>query len=268
MQADSRSFFSAGSLSRSYRWAGYSLGFALGGFFDGILLHQLLQWHHLLSALEGEPFGGLRFQILADGLFHALMYIIGGIGFWLLWRSRAEFGLSGADRLLFSNALIGFGIWHIMDAVISHWLLGIHRIKMDADYPLLWDLMWFFAFGLAPLLFAWFIRPDSADFSKRLPTAPLVLGVLVVTGAALAALPPGDLDNAHAIVVFVPGITPAGAYAAMTSVNGQLVWSDPFDHVWAIAIPPGTSVAPLYANGALLVSGSIVPLGCLDWFRS
>lgn len=26
-------------------WPGWLLGFALGGFFDGILLHQLLQWN-------------------------------------------------------------------------------------------------------------------------------------------------------------------------------------------------------------------------------
>ena len=29
--------------------AGGVLGFSLGGFFDGILLHQVLQWHHLFS---------------------------------------------------------------------------------------------------------------------------------------------------------------------------------------------------------------------------
>src|SRR5690606_37996060 len=62
--------------SAEYRWAGYLLGFAIGGFFDGILLHQILQWHHLLSGLgDGGP-GDLRFQILADGLFHLMMYVL------------------------------------------------------------------------------------------------------------------------------------------------------------------------------------------------
>jgi uncharacterized membrane protein len=32
----------------SLRWT-IVLGFGLGGFFDGIILHQVLQWHHLLS---------------------------------------------------------------------------------------------------------------------------------------------------------------------------------------------------------------------------
>lgn len=33
---------------------GILLGLSLGGFFDGILLHQILQWHHLLS-LVADP---------------------------------------------------------------------------------------------------------------------------------------------------------------------------------------------------------------------
>ncbi|HZF78582.1 MAG TPA: DUF2243 domain-containing protein, partial [Rubrivivax sp.] len=34
--------------------AAWMLGIAFSGFFDGILLHQVLQWHHLLSGLDGE----------------------------------------------------------------------------------------------------------------------------------------------------------------------------------------------------------------------
>ena len=69
-------------------WAGYLIGFALGGFWDGIILHQILLWHHLLAGLQGEPFSDIRFQILADGLFHALMYVVAAIGLWMLFRHR------------------------------------------------------------------------------------------------------------------------------------------------------------------------------------
>lgn len=37
---------------RPLAWAGGCIGFSLGGFFDGILLHQVLQWHHLLSRVR------------------------------------------------------------------------------------------------------------------------------------------------------------------------------------------------------------------------
>jgi uncharacterized membrane protein len=59
--------------SRSLRWAGFLLGFSLAGFFDGILLHQVLQWHHLLSDVQLAALRDIRAQLLADGLFHVLI---------------------------------------------------------------------------------------------------------------------------------------------------------------------------------------------------
>jgi uncharacterized membrane protein len=32
--------------------AGIFLGLGLGGFVDGILLHQIFQWHHMLSSIR------------------------------------------------------------------------------------------------------------------------------------------------------------------------------------------------------------------------
>jgi uncharacterized membrane protein len=40
------------------RNAGILLGLGLGGFFDGIVLHQLLQWHHMLSSWYPVDTGG------------------------------------------------------------------------------------------------------------------------------------------------------------------------------------------------------------------
>jgi predicted membrane protein DUF2243 len=43
-------------------FAGILLGLGLGGFFDGIILHQVLQWHHMLTSAgypadsDNEPF--------------------------------------------------------------------------------------------------------------------------------------------------------------------------------------------------------------------
>jgi hypothetical protein len=45
-----------------------TIGIGLGGFIDGIVLHQILGWHHMLSARTGFD---MRANELADGLFHA-----------------------------------------------------------------------------------------------------------------------------------------------------------------------------------------------------
>lgn len=153
---------------------GIVLGFALGGFFDGILLHQILQWHHPLSLVPGVD--TIRGQVLWDGYFHALMYLIAAVGLSGLWRSRAQFE-QGWGRRLLGSLLVGFGVWHVVDSVLSHWILGIHTIKLDSPNPLVRDLIWFFAFGLLPLFLGWVIgrRDTTAPGPPRGPTLAILL---------------------------------------------------------------------------------------------
>jgi hypothetical protein len=50
------------------------MGLGLGGFLDGIVLHQILQWHHMLTDTGDHPMttvAGLEANTLADGFFHA-----------------------------------------------------------------------------------------------------------------------------------------------------------------------------------------------------
>lgn len=56
---------------------GLMFGIGLGGFVDGIVLHQILQWHHMVSA-ERSPatVAGLEVNTLADGFFHAATWLI------------------------------------------------------------------------------------------------------------------------------------------------------------------------------------------------
>ena len=120
-----------------FRW-GAVLGFALGGFFDGILLHQILQWHHLLSLVPGID--DLRMQVLWDGYFHALMYLIALAGLAGLWRLQRR-GEGRWGWPLAGAVLVGFGLWHVVDTLLSHWLLQIHRLRIDSADPLRWDLL-------------------------------------------------------------------------------------------------------------------------------
>lgn len=163
------------------------LGFAVGGFFDGILLHQILQWHHLLSLVPAVD--SLRLQVLWDGYFHALMYVIALLGLWGLWRNRAAPG-QPTGAALFGAVLIGFGLWHAADSVLSHWLLGIHRIRLDSPNPLLWDLIWFTFFGVAPLLVGLAIwRKERAVRGPSRTQALALLGLLTVGSAVWSAQP-------------------------------------------------------------------------------
>jgi uncharacterized membrane protein len=254
-----------GRFSGSFEWAGFALGFGIGGLFDGILLHQVLQWHHLLSGVE-QARQDIRVLILWDGLFHVLMYIITGIGLWLLWRARKEFSATGADRRLFANASIGFGIWHILDSFLSHWILGIHRIRMDVDNPLFWDLLWFVVFGVVPIIIGWFVRRGGTDHDPYVMSSPLAFVLAVVVAGPLAALPPPD--QTQVVVLFRPDITEQQAFAAIIAVDGRMLGSDPSGQLWAVDMASGGNPSELYRYGAMLVSNSLLPLGCFNWTRA
>jgi uncharacterized membrane protein len=257
---ESRSFPFAGRLS----WAAYFLGFSLGGFFDGILLHQVLQWHHLFTNVDNAFFQDIKNQLLADGLFHVLMYVIAFAGLWKLWQARRDFAESGAGKLLLGNAFIGFGIWHMLDGILSHWILRIHRIRTDTANPLFWDLLWFAVFGVAFVVIGFLIRKRAAPGTNRRNTASaLMLALAVMAAAPIAALPPADATSA--IVFFKPGTSPQEIFQAIEATDARILWSAGSGDVWALDIRYRSKNSLLYRHGAYLVSNSALVIGCLAW---
>lgn len=139
--------------------AGVLLGFGLGGFFDGIVFHQILQWHHMLSAHPDPTVAGdLRLNVLVDGLFHAATYLLTVTGLALLWRAWRISDARPSPAVLLGAILAGWGVFNLVEGTINHHLLGIHRVRPDGPGgALLWDLgflLWgagMLAIGLALL---------------------------------------------------------------------------------------------------------------------
>lgn len=236
------------------------LGIALGGFFDGILLHQILQWHHLLSLVPGVP--GLRGQILWDGLFHAGMYVLAAVALWRIVRRREALARMGRARLA-GLLLIGFGLWHVLDSILSHWILGIHRVRVDSPDPLVWDLIWFVAFGGLPLLWGWYLgrRPPGPHGTTGMAA---LLAVLTLGAGAWAMRPPAD--QPLTAVVFARSLDAAGIEAAIARTGARLVWADAANGIALLDVAPADRWR-LYGRGALLVGGSALPAGCFGWSR-
>ena len=251
------------SLRHSTRYGWLMVGFALGGFFDGIVLHQLLQWHHLLSGLD-DPLGSdLRFQITMDGVFHLTMYLVAIAGTVLVLVGRREGGRAGTASEILRLSLIGFATWHVVDALLSHWLIGLHRIRMDSDTPLLWDVGWLVAFGILPLLVAFLLPPNSGPSRGA---AAAVMTVLVLAGIATGAGPRFS-GASETIVVFRNDIAPARMMQAVLRADAAVRWTDSSGTIWAVDDVSWRGRAQLYAGGALLVSTTPIVAGCLAWTR-
>ena len=149
---------------------GIILGVGMGGFVDGILLHQILQWHHMLTSTNDDRLGvdhypsstvhGLEVNTLWDGLFHTFTWLAVLGGLWLLysrvttnrarvWRSRALWGWMS----------VGWGLFNLVEGVIDHQMLGIHHVRAG-DGQIWWD-MGFLAIGAVFVLGGYALQRNS-----------------------------------------------------------------------------------------------------------
>ncbi len=148
--------------------AGILFGLGLGGFFDGIVLHQMLQWHHMLSTWYPiKDVASLKLNTLWDGVFHSSTYVFVVLGLSVLWRAAHERHLPWSNRLLIGTLLLGWGAFNLMEGVVDHELLGVHHVNelVPLSQRVSWD-MGFLAWGAGMALVGWIIVRSGRQQSE------------------------------------------------------------------------------------------------------
>lgn len=131
--------------------AGTLLGIGMGGFVDGILFHQILQIHNMLSnRVLRDSLLNEQINMFWDGLFHAFTWTAVAIGIVLLWRAVTAPQPFLSGRALFGAVLAGWGWFNLVEGIIDHEILQIHHVYQNGNH-LLWDLV-FLASGLVLIL--------------------------------------------------------------------------------------------------------------------
>ncbi|WP_349269389.1 membrane protein [Mycolicibacterium parafortuitum] len=139
---------------------GLLLGLGLGGFIDGIVMHEILQWHHMVSHVDDYPtdtVAGLEVNVLADGFFHAATWLLvwaGTITTLVSWR-RGRLAPSWSFHI--GLLLTGWGIFNVVEGVIDHDILQIHHVRDDLGGPLVWDIG-FLVFGAFLVAAGWLLH--------------------------------------------------------------------------------------------------------------
>ncbi len=138
--------------------AGTLMGIGLGGFFDGIVFHQILEIHNMLSNwIPRTTLVNAEINMFWDGLFHAFCYLATLTALYMLWHAvtRKDVPLSG--KTYFGSLWVGWGIFNLVEGVIDHEVLQVHHVyQNDPSQFLLWDLV-FLASGALFLLFGWML---------------------------------------------------------------------------------------------------------------
>lgn len=107
---------------------GVLLGIGLGGFVDGIVLHQILQWHHMLSAqLRPDTMDAMRVNMAWDGYFHAAVWLVTLLGACLLWAAGRRGAVPGGRRFV-GQLVLGWGLFNLAEGAVDHHLLQLHHV--------------------------------------------------------------------------------------------------------------------------------------------
>jgi uncharacterized membrane protein len=109
--------------------AGMFLGIGLGGFLDGILFHQILQLHAMLTAkLPKTSIVNVETNMFWDGMFHAVTWTMTVIGLVLLWRAVTKHRVLLSTKCFVGSMILGFGAFNFVEGIIDHHILHLHHV--------------------------------------------------------------------------------------------------------------------------------------------
>jgi uncharacterized membrane protein len=131
--------------------AGLILGLGLLGAIDGIVFHQLLQWHHMVLS------DNIQLEIFTDGLFTALFsakLLWGGVK---IFQDARNNQLGTSWRIFLGGIFIGGGAFNLVEGIVDHHILEVHRVKPMAENPLMYDLA-FLAIGALLVVIGFMIK--------------------------------------------------------------------------------------------------------------
>lgn len=139
------------------------LGIGLGGFIDGIVLHQILQWHEMLTnKLPADTLVNKSINMFWDGIFHLFTLITTIIGVFLLWNLLHKENINTSKYLLWGGLSMGWGLFNLVEGIIDHQLLKLHNVREWSTNQELWNYG-FLAFGLLLVILGWYWQKKGSQ---------------------------------------------------------------------------------------------------------
>jgi uncharacterized membrane protein len=137
--------------------AGILLGIGLGGFVDGIALHQILQWHNMLSNwLPPTTMDAMQRNMVWDGLFHACVWLVTLLGVLLLWSAASHQETIPALRAFIGQLLFGWGLFNLVEGIMDPQMLGVHDVRQVPNATV-YNLTFLAIGGVGLLLVGWLL---------------------------------------------------------------------------------------------------------------
>ena len=154
------------------RNAALLLGVGLGGFLDGIVLHQIAHWHQMLSArIPPHTIETMKHNMSADGWFHLAMWVVTLAGILLLRSAVLGAGPLPSTSGFLGFMLMGWGAFNLLEGIVDHHLLQLHHVRdLPAHVPM-YDWLFLLLGGLGLLALGFALRerypPSAAVEAER-----------------------------------------------------------------------------------------------------
>lgn len=144
------------------------LGIGIGGFIDGIVFHQILQWHEMISnKIPPVTYIAKSVNMFWDGIFHAFTLMVTITGIILLWKLFKRKNIDHAGNLLAGGIVLGFGLFNLLEGIADHQLLKLHNVREAAPDKQAWNLG-FLAFSVFLIILGFFV----SRYKKQEETVP------------------------------------------------------------------------------------------------
>ncbi|MGI4021877.1 MAG: DUF2243 domain-containing protein [Janthinobacterium lividum] len=140
------------------------LGIGIGGFIDGIVLHQILQWHEMLSnKIPPVTLLNKSVNMFWDGIFHAFCLVVLLLGIILLLKLFFRKDILVTKTAFYGSLCLGWGLFNLIEGIIDHQILKLHNVReVTANIPM-WNYG-FLAFAIILILMgSLLIKKGSPD---------------------------------------------------------------------------------------------------------
>mgnify|MGYP001280883599 CR=1 FL=1 len=139
---------------RTTAFGAFLFGIGMIGMLDGIVFHQILQWHSVNMHTDRVH------QIVSDGVFHLFVTIIIFVSGIVLWKGNPQ----DHATTFWGSFLLGAGTFNLVEGIINHHILQLHHVKPGPDqafYDIMYDV-----FAVLLLVIGWILikRKKKAAF--------------------------------------------------------------------------------------------------------
>ena len=125
---------SVGMETRSIVRSAVLVGVGVAALLDGVVFHQLLQWHHMLSGWhKPTTSSNLRLNTTADGWFHVATLAVLVCGVLLMFRTTQTAERRPPRGQTIGALILGGGGFNFVEGVVDHQILGVHHVREGAS---------------------------------------------------------------------------------------------------------------------------------------